>query len=163
MQVNSRGGSSPPSRAWSLLGGAVACIGSWSECVSGTTSRSRLWISRLTPEGKRDFLFQSVEGPVPVFDWHGDTFDLPEGAVLLASSKQYLHQAFRFGVCAYGLQFHVEPVSETWSGWHEQLSKQLAGEDDPRRSQFAEVGRKLIARFFDTALSQGISVSDGFH
>jgi GMP synthase (glutamine-hydrolysing) len=117
----------------------------------------------LTPEGKRDFLFQSVEGPVPVFDWHGDTFDLPEGAVLLASSKQYLHQAFRFGVCAYGLQFHVEPVSETWSGWHEQLPKQLAGEDDPRRSQFAEVGRKLIARFFDTALSQGISVSDGFH
>jgi GMP synthase-like glutamine amidotransferase len=50
-----------------------------------------------------------------IAEWHGDTFDLPEGAVLLASSKEYPHQAFRFGSCAYGLQFHVEPDSETWS------------------------------------------------
>ena len=54
----------------------------------------------LTPEGKQDSLFESVAGPVPVFHWHGDTFDLPEGAALLASIKQYWHQAFRFGSSA---------------------------------------------------------------
>jgi len=40
--------------------------------------------------------------------WHHDTFDLPAGAVLLASSERYPHQAFRVGTHAYGLQFHVE-------------------------------------------------------
>ena len=46
--------------------------------------------------------------PLPVVHWHHDTFDLPGGAVLLASSERYRHQAFRVGPRAYGLQFHVE-------------------------------------------------------
>ena len=112
----------------------------------------------LTPEGKQDSLFESVEGPVPVFHWHGDTFDLPEGAVLLASSKEYPLQAFRFGGLAYGLQFHVEPDSETWSSWREQLPNQLGGEGDPRQSRVEQSGRGMIARFFDAALSQGNSL-----
>jgi GMP synthase (glutamine-hydrolysing) len=44
---------------------------------------------------------------LPVVHWHHDTFDLPAGAALLASSERYEHQAFRHGR-AYGLQFHVE-------------------------------------------------------
>ena len=112
----------------------------------------------LTPEGKQDSLFESVEDPVPVFHWHGDTFDLPEGAVLLASSREYPHQAFRFGGCAYGLQFHIEPDFETWSSWREQLPSRLAGDDDPRRSRIEQVGRGVITRFFDAALSQGSSL-----
>jgi GMP synthase (glutamine-hydrolysing) len=64
---------------------------------------------KLTAEGDRDPLF-GPEGPqIPVFHWHGDTFDLPQGATLLASSADYPHQAFRFEQRAYGLQFHVEP------------------------------------------------------
>jgi GMP synthase (glutamine-hydrolysing) len=43
-----------------------------------------------------------------VLHWHGDTFDLPAGAALLASTKAVAHQAFSFGANAIGLQFHAE-------------------------------------------------------
>ncbi len=42
-----------------------------------------------------------------VFQWHNDTFDLPQGAELLASSNSYPNQAFKIG-SAIGVQFHLE-------------------------------------------------------
>lgn len=45
---------------------------------------------------------------VPVLHWHGDTFDLPEGTELLASTPGYAHQAFRRGPELLALQFHAE-------------------------------------------------------
>ncbi len=50
--------------------------------------------------------------------WHGDTFDLPHGARLLASSSAYVNQAFRLG-SALGLQFHVEATEEMARTWME--------------------------------------------
>jgi GMP synthase (glutamine-hydrolysing) len=50
---------------------------------------------------------ETATAPVPVLHWHGDTFDLPVDAQLLAWSRAYAHQAFRVER-AYGLQFHVE-------------------------------------------------------
>ena len=55
---------------------------------------------------------------VPVLHWHGDTFDLPDGAELLASSDKYAHQAFRRGNNILALQCHPEmgedPRFEAW-------------------------------------------------
>lgn len=53
----------------------------------------------------------------PVLHWHGDTFDLPEGAELLASTALVKHQAFSLGPATLALQFHGEVGAsriETW-------------------------------------------------
>ena len=59
----------------------------------------------LVPSG--DPLFAGFDSPFDVFHWHGDTFDLPDGAIRIASSKIYPNQAFRYK-SAVGLQFHLE-------------------------------------------------------
>lgn len=52
-----------------------------------------------------------------VFQWHGETFDLPEGAVKLAGSALYPNQAFRHGKHAYAFQFHIEARNEMVFEW----------------------------------------------
>ncbi len=71
----------------------------------------------LTPEGVRDPLFRGVDGSFDVFQWHGDTFDIPPGAVRLAEGAVCRNQAFRRGSCAYGLQFHLEATQAIVEDW----------------------------------------------
>lgn len=70
---------------------------------------------------------------VPVLHWHGDTFTLPEGVELLASSHVYAHQAFRRGRHLLALQFHAEmgedPRFHEWvRQWPESVVE--AGQDE---------------------------------
>lgn len=53
----------------------------------------------------------------PVLHWHGDTFDLPEQAELLASSEIYPHQAFSVGKNILALQFHLEVAADSLEKW----------------------------------------------
>ena len=71
----------------------------------------------LTEQGIRDPLMKRLathprtrdfQDSFAVFHWHGETFDIPEGAVRLAGSALYANQAFRYGDNAYAFQFHVE-------------------------------------------------------
>ena len=52
-----------------------------------------------------------------VLHWHGDTFDLPENATLLASSKIYSNQAFQIGHQILALQFHIEVAADSLEKW----------------------------------------------
>lgn len=54
---------------------------------------------------------------VPVLHWHGDTFDLPHDATLLASSNVYSNQAFQLGSNILALQFHLEVSSDSLEKW----------------------------------------------
>ena len=71
----------------------------------------------LTPDGAADPLFAGLPPSFPTLQWHGDTFDLPAGAILLASSPAFPNQAFRYGRAAYGIQFHMEVLPEMAREW----------------------------------------------
>jgi GMP synthase (glutamine-hydrolysing) len=69
----------------------------------------------LTQEGKASPL-GAIDG-VRVLNWHGDTFDLPEGATRLASTKVTPNQAFTYGPKVLALQFHVELPERDLERW----------------------------------------------
>jgi GMP synthase (glutamine-hydrolysing) len=71
----------------------------------------------LTPEGRRSPLDQLAGGGEPVLHWHGDTFDLPAGAIRLASTPLYENQAFSWGQSALALQFHPEVTASGLERW----------------------------------------------
>jgi GMP synthase (glutamine-hydrolysing) len=71
----------------------------------------------LSPAAPTDPVFTGLPPQVDVFQWHGETFDLPTGSVQLASSPGFPHQAFRVGEQAYGAQFHVEVSAELLAMW----------------------------------------------
>lgn len=87
-----------------LAGGAAVYPGDGPEIGWGPVT--------LEPAAADDPLLGGIAGEMTVLHWHGDTFDLPAGAVRLASTPAYPNQAFRLGDAAWGLQFHVEVDSD---------------------------------------------------
>ena len=78
-----------------------------------------------TNEGKHDPLYDGLSGHQLVYQWHEDTFDIPPGAVRLATSEKTENQAFRYGRNAYGIQYHIELTSAMLDTWlHEPSLKQ---------------------------------------
>jgi GMP synthase (glutamine-hydrolysing) len=58
-------------------------------------------------------IFENLANEVPAFHWHGDTFDLPQGAKRLFSSEACLNQGFVFKEHVFALQFHWEVTKES--------------------------------------------------
>ncbi len=80
----------------------------------------------ITPHGQVDSLLGYLPENATVFQWHGDGFELPAGAIRLASSAHYSTQAFRVGKKIYGLQFHLEVTPRMIERWIDERSKDLA-------------------------------------
>jgi GMP synthase (glutamine-hydrolysing) len=80
----------------------------------------------ITPHGSVDSLLGYLPEKPIVFQWHGDSFDLPPGALRLASSVYYENQAFRVGRKVYGLQFHLEVTPPMIKRWIHARCKDLA-------------------------------------
>ncbi len=81
----------------------------------------------LTEEGRRDSLLLGLPSELRVFQWHGDTFDVPRGGVNLASSELFPHQLVRLGRRAYALQFHLEVTEEMVYEWLDVNVEELRG------------------------------------
>lgn len=74
----------------------------------------------LTDEARHDFVFGVFPEKMKVFQWHGDTFTLPKGAVRLATSDLYVNQAFKYGTNIYGLQYHLEVTVDIIKDWFQE-------------------------------------------
>lgn len=81
------------------------------------------------PVYPQDHLEMIYRDEINVFHWHGDTFELPEGAVRMASSAMYKNQAFRVGNQAVGLQFHLEVEPEGIERWIDAYREELSSEN----------------------------------
>jgi GMP synthase (glutamine-hydrolysing) len=69
-------------------------------------------------------LFSGFENPFTVFHWHGDTFELPKGAIRLAHSNDYENQAFQLAT-AVGIQFHLEVDENMINLWLNKTEEKL--------------------------------------
>jgi len=100
------------------LGAQLLAKAGGAEVYPATRGEYGVGIVRPTPEAANDPLLERVARweAFSVFQWHGDTFDLPEGARLLAEGDVCKNQAFRLGR-AWGIQFHVETDAETLWEW----------------------------------------------
>jgi GMP synthase (glutamine-hydrolysing) len=70
-----------------------------------------------TEEASGDMVFRHFHQTETIFQWHGDTFDIPHGARHLATSRACVNQAFRYASNVYALQFHLEvdePMIHRW-------------------------------------------------
>jgi GMP synthase (glutamine-hydrolysing) len=117
----------------------------------------------LSEAAERDPVFAGLPHVLPTLQWHGDSFELPRGAVLLAESAHYRQQAFRVGELAYGLQFHLEVSEQMARGWlalpaYAEALEHALGSDGRhlllqglRREgeTLREHGRRVFARWLD--------------
>jgi len=119
--------------------GARVAKGPWEEIGFGPVT--------LTDEGSRDPILGQGSRSLPVFHYHGDAFELPKGAVLLAGSPSYPNQAYRFGDRVYGFQFHVEVDRDLLDAWIPALP---AGTriDSALHPEAERAGRGVLGSFF---------------
>lgn len=121
----------------------------------------------LTGDGRSDPVFAGLPAEFLTLQWHGDTFDLPDGATLLASSPAYPNQAFRVGQTAYGVQFHVEVTEQMAREWaqvpaYAEYADRVLGaggidrlmtDFDAARERMLDVGRRMFERWVEIAVA----------
>jgi GMP synthase-like glutamine amidotransferase len=126
----------------------------------------------LTPAGREDPVLGNLPAGLVTLQWHGDTFELPEGATLLASSPAYVNQAFRVRR-AYGIQFHLEISNEMAREWADvpeyaasldrTLGQGAAGpflrSIEERTGEMRAAGRVLFERFLDVVAAPAATTS----
>ena len=105
----------------------------------------------MTNQSAKDNIFSCLNSKkLKVLQWHGDTFDLPKGAVHLASSPTVPNQAYAVDGRFYGLQFHVEvdrPMLEEWFKDRKDL-KEILSEYESHKPELSRITDRLYRSFF---------------
>jgi GMP synthase (glutamine-hydrolysing) len=95
---------------------------------------------RVTPAGAGDPLLRGFPGEFPVFQWHGDMFEIPLGGDLLVEGDACRNQMFRSSIVA-GVLFHMELTAADAGRWAEAYPDDLA-RAGKSREQVVEECRK---------------------
>ncbi len=91
------------------LGAQLIAAALGAKVYPGTQGKEIGWFPLRLHENAQNTPLKHFDGTLTnMFHWHGDTFDLPVGATLLASSEKYAHQAFTYGHHVMALQCHPE-------------------------------------------------------
>jgi len=104
----------------------------------------------LTAAGEEDPLFAGIPREFISFQWHNDSFEIPAGGTHLAFSAACPGQAFRFGTCAWGTQFHPEverPIVDCWARWTEETApatERFLADFARTEQAYLEVSRRLV-------------------
>lgn len=99
------------------LGAQIMARGLGAENRLGGTREFGWCDVALTGTAAGDPVLAALPGRFPIFQWHSDTFTLPPGAELLATSPEAPVQCYRHGRAGYGMQFHFEvnrPMAADW-------------------------------------------------
>ena len=118
---------------------------------------------RLHDSAKDDRLLRGMPATITPFHWHGDIFELPAGAVSLASSEKTPCQAFRHGDKTYGFQFHIEVTQEGVAAMAAAFAKELIRENIPADRMIAQAAEFLpqLEKISDTVFSRWASPIQG--
>ena len=110
----------------------------------------------LTAEGRASALKPLSDDGAVVLHWHGDTFDLPDGATRLAANANYQNQAFSYDDRALALQFHLEADGAVLEKWYsgnagdleavQMPARRVAGADDEDLAGGAGARREDLCR-----------------
>ena len=79
----------------------------------------------LNDNGLKDDLFKGLPEIFKVYQWHGDTFGIPDGGGRLAFSERCQNQVLKYGRNIYGIQFHVEVTRDMISQWADAYKAEL--------------------------------------
>jgi GMP synthase (glutamine-hydrolysing) len=99
------------------LGAQLLAASLGAQVRSGSAPEVGVLPVTLTAAGRADPVASVMGDEFVALQWHGDTFDIPDGAVCLGRSPAYPHQAMRFGDVAYAVQFHVEVTDPMFAQW----------------------------------------------
>lgn len=99
------------------LGAQLIASALGADVYSGESKEIGWYPLNLTEAGKNSALRYLDAVHCSMLHWHGETFDLPDGAVLLASSERYENQAFSYGENILALQFHPEITQRSMEKW----------------------------------------------
>lgn len=91
----------------------------------------------LTDKGRADPVLSAAGDVFPIFQWHSDTYTLPDSAVHLAENPAVAHQAFRVGRAGYGMQFHFEASTDVVTEWNDIFRHQIVERDGQWLADYA--------------------------
>ncbi|MCC7201296.1 MAG: type 1 glutamine amidotransferase [Nitrospirae bacterium] len=107
------------------LGSQLIAKATGARVTKGTKKEIGWYKLSLTEDSRQDNLFSALPDELVVFQWHGDTFDIPKGATRLAGSGLFPNQAYRIGRRTYGLQFHFEVTEKMINRWISEYRDEL--------------------------------------